>query len=60
VFQATDHFGFFVTDRTKPRGLAWTWRKRLDPKKPKVDNAGRLVVRPSNYNAVRQSPLQAS
>ena len=26
VFQAADHFGFFVTDGTKPRGLTVDFR----------------------------------
>ena len=45
VVQATDHFGFFVTDGIKPRGFAWAWRERVSPSKPKVENPGVLAVK---------------
>lgn len=51
VVPATDHFGFFVTGGTKPRGFAWAWRERVDPKKPKVENPSVLAVRVADKQA---------
>ncbi len=51
VVEATDHFGFFVTDGTKLRGFAWAWRERTDPKKAKAENPGVLAVRVAGKDA---------
>ena len=43
--EAEDHFAFSVRVKDKPKGFAWVWMERIDPKKPRVANAGVLAVR---------------
>lgn len=40
-----DHFAFSVQHRGKPKGFAWVWMERVDPKKARVPNPGVLAVR---------------
>ncbi|HET9080223.1 MAG TPA: hypothetical protein VFO01_06875 [Trebonia sp.] len=42
--ESADHFGFGVLNKGKLKGFAWAWNERIEPKKPKVPNAGVLVV----------------
>jgi hypothetical protein len=51
VVEATDHFGFFVLDGTKPREFTWAWRERVAPFKPKVENPGAQAVRVAGKGA---------
>ena len=46
--EGTDRFGFFVMDKGKPKGFAWVWMERLEPKKARVPNKGVLAVRVAN------------
>jgi hypothetical protein len=46
--EGKDRFGFFVTDKGKPKGFAWVWQERLEPKKARVPNKGVLAVRVAN------------
>jgi hypothetical protein len=39
------HFAFSVRVKDKPKGFAWVWMERIDPKKPRVANPGVLAVR---------------
>jgi hypothetical protein len=34
-----------VLVRDKPKGFAWVWMERVDPRKPRVANPGVLAVR---------------
>jgi hypothetical protein len=38
-------FAFSVRSKGKPKGYAWVWMERLNPKKPRVPNPGVLAVR---------------
>lgn len=46
--EGKDRFAFFVMDKGKPKGFAWVWHERLDPKKPRVPNPGVLAIRVAN------------
>jgi len=46
--EGTDRFAFYVMDKGKPKGFAWVWHERLDPKKPRVPNPGVLAIRVAN------------
>jgi len=41
-------FGFAVLAGGKPKGIAWAWRERVDPKKPRVPNDRVIAVRVAN------------
>lgn len=43
--EAPDRSGFAVRNGGKPRGFVHTWRKRVDPRKPKVPQPDVLVIR---------------
>src|SRR6266542_3768887 len=43
--EAEGRFAFSVRVKDKPRGFAWVWMERIDPKKPRVANPGVLAVR---------------
>ena len=43
-----ERFVFFVTDKGKPKGFAWAWLERTDPKKPRSPNKDVLAVRVAN------------
>jgi hypothetical protein len=38
-------FAFHVVVKGKPKGFAWAWKERVDPKKPRVANHRVLAVR---------------
>ena len=40
-----DGSSFSVLSRGKPRGLAWVWLERVDPKKPRKPNPSVLAIR---------------
>jgi hypothetical protein len=46
--ESDDHFGFSVLHRDKPKGFAWAWNERVNPKAPRVPNPGVLAVRVPN------------
>jgi hypothetical protein len=46
--EGTDRFGFFVMDRGKPKGFAWVWLERLEPKKARAPNKDVLAIRVAN------------
>ena len=37
-------FGFEVPVNGKPKGFVWAWRKRVDPRKPKVPQTDVIVL----------------
>lgn len=48
VEEAAGDFAFSVSVKGKPKGFAWVWKERVDPKKPRVPNPGVLAVRVAN------------
>ena len=46
--EAKDPFAFGVRNKGKLKGFAWTWKERIDPKKPRVPNNGVLAIRVAN------------
>jgi hypothetical protein len=46
--EGTDRFAFFVMDKGKPKGFAWVWLDRPEPKKARVPNPSVLAVRVAN------------
>ena len=55
--EAKDRFAFSVLNKGKPKGFAWVWMERVDPKKPRVANPGVLAVRVANLGSCRRSGL---
>ena len=44
--EAPDHFAFAVAQpKGKPKGFAWVWLERVEPKQPRVPNPRVLAVR---------------
>src|SRR5262245_6373018 len=41
-------FAFSVLVKGKWKGFAWSWKERINPKKPRVPNLGVLAVRTAN------------
>jgi len=48
VEQADQGFAFSVLNKGKLKGFVWGWMERIDPKKPRVANAGVIAVRVAN------------
>ncbi|MBI3792034.1 MAG: hypothetical protein HY275_14310 [Gemmatimonadetes bacterium] len=48
AIEGRERFGFGVRKGTKERGFCWSWKERVDPKKPRVENLGVLAVRVAN------------
>ena len=48
VEESKEDFAFSVPVKGKPKGFAWVWKERVDPKKPRVANPGVLAVRVAN------------
>ena len=46
--EGKDRFAFFVMDKGKPKGFAWVWLDRPEPKKARVPNPDVLAVRVAN------------
>lgn len=44
VTQDEEGRGYGVMNRDKSKGIAWQWRERVDPKRPKVPNIGVVVL----------------
>ncbi|MFN8573947.1 MAG: hypothetical protein U0132_17955 [Gemmatimonadaceae bacterium] len=45
--EGKDHFAFSVLVKGKPKGFAWVWMERVEPKKARVPNPAVLAVRVS-------------
>ena len=56
--ESADRFAFSVPVKGKLKGFAWVWMERVEPKKPRVPNAGVLAVRVANL-AQREALLSA-
>ncbi|HSD88927.1 MAG TPA: hypothetical protein VLB44_15470 [Kofleriaceae bacterium] len=41
-------FAFSVEVKAKPKGILWSWKERIDPKKPRVPNMEVIAVRVAN------------
>ena len=48
VTETTDRFAFEVLHKGKPRGIAWVWLERIEPKKARVPNPTVLAIRVAN------------
>jgi hypothetical protein len=46
--ESPERFAFSVEHKGKPKGLAWVWMERVEPKKPRVPNPAVLAVRVPN------------
>jgi hypothetical protein len=46
--ESTTDFAFSVLNKGKVKGLAWVWKERVNPKKPRVPNPDVLAVRVAN------------
>lgn len=46
--QEEGRIGFSVLNKGKPKGFAWAWMERIDPKKPKVPNPDVIAIRVRN------------
>jgi hypothetical protein len=40
-----DRFAFSVLNKGKPKGFAWVWAERVEPKKPRVPRPDVIAVR---------------
>jgi len=47
VVEDPDHFAFSVLGAAKPKGIAWVWMERVDPRKARVPQPEVLAVRVS-------------
>ncbi len=43
-------FAFSVLNKGKPKGIAWVWLERVEPKKPRVPRPDVLAVRVANQS----------
>ena len=43
--ESADDFAFAVVVKGKHKGFAWTWKERVEPRKPRVANPAVLAVR---------------
>lgn len=46
--EADSDFAFSVPVKGKPKGFAWVWKERVDPKKARVPNHAVLAIRVAN------------
>ena len=46
--EGDDDFAFWVMNKGKARGFAWSWKERVEPEKPRVPNLGVLAIRVAN------------
>lgn len=46
--QEEDRIAFAVMNKGKPKGFAWVWMERIDPKAPKIPNKGVIAIRVRN------------
>jgi hypothetical protein len=42
--------GYAVVVKGKPRGFCWTWKERIEPKKPRVPNPKVLAIRTAHLD----------
>jgi hypothetical protein len=45
VVESEDGFTFSVANGSKQKSFAWSWKERVEPKKPRVENKTVLAVR---------------
>ena len=43
--EGTGRFGFAVRNKGKEKGFVWSWMERVEPKKPRVENAEVVALR---------------
>ena len=48
VEEAKDDFRFAVWNKGKLKGFVWSWKERINPKKPRVPNPGVIAARVAN------------
>ena len=48
--EAKGRFAFEVPNKGKLKGFVWIWLERIEPKKPRVPNAGVIAVRVPNLS----------
>ena len=48
VEEATNDFAFSVWNKGKLKGFVWSWKERVNPKKPRVPNPGVIAARVAN------------
>ena|SRR5206468_1777953 len=46
--ESTAHFAFSVRNKGKLKQFVWSWKERVNPKKPRVANPGVIAVRVAN------------
>jgi hypothetical protein len=46
--EADSDFAFFVPVKGMPKGFAWVWKERVDPKKARVPNPAVMAIRVAN------------
>jgi len=46
--EAANDFAFSVRNKGKAKGFVWSWKERVNPKKPRVPNAGVIAIRVAN------------
>ncbi len=46
--EGENDFAFWVMNKGKAKGFAWSWKERIDPKKARVPNLGVLAIRVAN------------
>jgi len=53
VEEREERFAFSVAQsgKGKPKGIAWVWMERIDPKKPRVPNPAVLAIRVDGQDA---------
>ena len=45
AIESTDDLAFAVPNRGKHKGFVWSWKERVEPRKPRVPNLSVLAVR---------------
>ena len=58
TFEEEERFAFSVLNRGKPKGIAWVWLERVEPKKPRVPRPDVLAIRVAN-SAEKETLLAA-
>lgn len=48
VVESKDDFAFAVWNNGKLKGFVWSWKERVNPKKPRVPNPGVIAARVAN------------
>jgi hypothetical protein len=49
--EGDEPYAFGVTVRGKVKGFAWTWKERVEPKKPRVPNLEMIAIRVAGAEA---------